>query len=192
MPGWLGPILKGLRERGREVATKKYTGKLAEPITVNKIVKVLRRDGEESMERWIAGELDDRIKLLLQHYGISTDDDKTIYAGLIHLIVALTADHVPGFQVRAIGRPPKVLSRPRRGARGRPPTRRELTFSLPLLIDRLKEERGLRGRGSDKKALEIWIGELAREHNISQANIRGTVGHFQKVLSEGRTVNSKK
>ncbi len=168
---------------------KKYSGKLAKPIPLKAALEAARRD---DLDRWLADEFGDRFKLLLKHYGISTDDNKNIYAGLVHLILCLATDHVPGFQVRAMGRPRKVSSRPRPVTRPWPSARAQLKFSLPRLMDGVKERCGLTGHITDKKALEIWIGELALKHNASQADVRRTVRYLQKILSEGRRTNSKK
>ena len=167
---------------------KKYSGKLAIPIPLKAALEAARRD---DLDGWLADEFGDRFKLLLKHYGISTDDNKNIYAELVHLVLCLAIDHVPGFQVRAMGRPRKVSSHPRRGAR-RWSQREEFKFSLPRLMDGVKERCGLKGHITDKKALEIWLGKIAREHNIQQADVRRTVYYFQKILSEGRRINSKK
>jgi hypothetical protein len=101
--------------------------------------------------------------------------------------------------VRRPGRPKKKIknflqyyyaNRKKRGKLGRPPTKSYKDFLG--LVEAVIAEHGLKGRGSDKKALEILIDECARDTKKSKLRMLDKyLKPWQKELSRARRTNRK-
>lgn len=94
--------------------------------------------------------------------------------------------------VRAVGRPRSLSIRRytkylKLRKRGRPITRQDFRANLLRAVEDVKAENGLVGRGSDKKALEILIDEIAADTKRSRLRMREEcLASWQKDLSRAR------
>lgn len=125
---------------------------------------------------------------LLQHFGINFRDEQR----WLLLALALADKHYPN-GVKRPGRPRTRKVGNAFGVRrksGRP--RKRFGEKLRKRVDAEIAQLGLRGRGSDKKALESLLRKDAKEKNASeQRALRAQLLSCQKILSRARQANSQ-